>query len=72
MKKIDDVHEEFRSPSLFMANKASCMKASWMGLDARHAMKPEGFLSLVGGTIRQKALLAAATAALVGVAMARS
>ena len=72
MKQIDDVHEEFRSPSLFMADKATCMKASWMGLDARHAKVPEGLLSIVGGAIRQRALLAAATAALVGVVMARS
>merc|ERR1711953_1368116 len=40
MDKVDTIHEEFRNPTMYYYDKEVCMKAEFLGANARHAKDP--------------------------------
>jgi len=40
LDEVDKIHEQFRSPSMWLHNKEVCQKAEWLGPDKRSASEP--------------------------------
>ena len=41
LAKVDEVHEQYRSPIMYMCSKEVCMQGTFLGRGARHAKTPD-------------------------------
>ena len=44
MAAVDELHEQFREPTMFYHSKQVCMDAKWVGASARHASEPRSWV----------------------------